>query len=189
MFESLLGDRCRSLVAVHAGDIRERAWSGAPVETLFIDIAKDWSINDHVSREFFPALIPGCSVVIQQDYVHEWTPWLHITMELLGDTFTFIGSLPFASAVFVARRSIGRDELPRDLRRELSSADQVKLFDRSASRFRGGEREVVECARVFLLNELGRHKEAREHLAKIAARASDPRLEAILPAMRRRIAA
>jgi hypothetical protein len=182
-FDRSLGARL-SLVDVHSGDVREQRWTGEPIEILFIDIAKQWSINDHVSREFFPALIPGQSVVIQQDYVHEWTPWLHITMELLGDAFTFVGSVPYCAAIFIPRRSISRDELPTDLRHALSDAEHLELFDRSASRFTDVERDVVECARVYLLSELDRHAEAQELLEGIAAKADDPRLDAIIPAVR-----
>ena len=83
-FEELLGPLLE-YVAVNEGDICRRRWTGEPIEVLFIDICKSWAINDHVTREFFPALIPGHSVVIQQDLVHEWLPYLHITMGLFAD--------------------------------------------------------------------------------------------------------
>jgi predicted O-methyltransferase YrrM len=187
IFDELLGARL-ALVEVHSGDVRGYKWTAEPIEVLFIDIAKGWTINDHISREFFPALIPGRSVLIQQDYIHEWTPWLHITMELLGDAFTFAGTLPYASAIFVPQRSLNVDEIPKDLRRELSTADQLELFDRSAKRFSGAERAVVECSGVFLLSELGRRAEAVERLEHVAVSYEDPRLEAILPAVRGHLA-
>src|SRR5690606_14000300 len=51
-------------IAVYPGDIRERRWTGGPIEILFIDLAKTWDIQRHLLREFFPHLIPGVSVVV-----------------------------------------------------------------------------------------------------------------------------
>jgi hypothetical protein len=187
LFDELLGARL-ALVDVHSGDVRERTWTGEPVEVLFIDLAKRWTINDHISREFFPALIPGRSVVIQQDYIYEWTPWLHITMELLRDAFTLAAVLPYSSALFVPQRSLSQDEIPRDLRRELSEAEQLELFDRSMNRFSGADRAIVECSRVFLLSELGRRVEALEQLEHVTASYQDARLDAILPTIRGHLA-
>ena len=48
---------------------------------LFVDIAKTWALNDVVIEQFFPRLIPGRSVVVQQDYAFAFRPWVAITME------------------------------------------------------------------------------------------------------------
>ncbi len=182
-FKALLGDRLE-LVNVKEGDIRYKDWPYGPIEVLFIDLAKDWSINDHVARLFFPSLIPGQSVVIQQDYVHEWTPWLHITMELLGDAFMYCGSVPYSSGLFVPRRKIRAEELPANLFADVPHDEKLTLFDRSAQRFDGEDRGVVECARAYLLYEIGRPDAARTHLDEVERTYQGARIEAILPAMR-----
>ena len=153
-FRQVLGDRL-DRVEVHDGDIRRERWGGDPISILFIDVAKSWEINDHVNREFFPCLVPGESVVIQQDYVHEWCPWLHITMELLGDAFEFAGSLPYATAVFVPTRAISRDEIPANLREELDDETKLELFDRAARRFAGEDLGIIQLARAALLADMG----------------------------------
>jgi hypothetical protein len=182
-FDAHLGDRA-DLVAVAEGDICDARWSAGPIEILFIDLAKGWSINDHVSRMFFPSLVPGQSVVIQQDYCHEWTPWLPITMELLSDAFLYCGSVPFSSALFVPRRPIALSELPESLFDDLSHDDKLKLYDRALERFAGEDRGVLECGRAYLLSLLGRRSAAERHLATIAASFGGPRIEQILPQMR-----
>jgi hypothetical protein len=183
-FDALLGYRT-GLVNVREGDVREEEWTAGPIEILFIDLAKDWSINDHVVRTFFPSLIPYQSVVIQQDYLHEWTPWLHIIMELLGDAFTYCGSLPFASAIFVPRRRIRAEELPDNLFADISHDEKLTLFDRSARRFAGEDRGVVECARAYLLHMIGRTAAARAHLDEVEKNCQGARIDSILPDMRR----
>jgi hypothetical protein len=187
-FNALIGDR-QDLVAVAEGDIRKATWSAGPIEVLFIDLAKAWSINDHVSRMFFPSLIPGQSVVIQQDYCHEWTPWLLITMELLSDAFVYCESVPFASAIFVPRRPIALTEIPKSLFKDLSHDDKLNLYDRATERFAGEDRAVLECGRAYLLSMIGRRSAAETHLETIAASFGGPRIEQILPQMRQVVSA
>lgn len=153
-FQQLMGDRL-DRVHVHAGDIREEAWPGEPVSILFFDIAKTWSVNDHVNREFFPSLVPYESVLIQQDFVHEWLPWIHIGMELLEDAFELIGWAPYGSAIFVPTRQITRDEIPSSLRDAVPDDEKLRLLDRAAARFDGAQRGVIELGRAVLLEELG----------------------------------
>jgi hypothetical protein len=81
-YQRHIGESCRSLydfftqsiaqyVTVHWGNICDSPWDGTSIEILFLDIMKAWETSDYVLREFFPALMPGRSIVIQQDYVHE----------------------------------------------------------------------------------------------------------------------
>jgi hypothetical protein len=183
-FETLLGN-CTEIVHVKEGDVRNEEWDFGPIEILFIDLAKDWSINDHIARTFFPSLIPGRSVVIQQDYLHEWTPWLHITMELLGDAFEYCGSVPFSSVVFVPRRKIRVEELPKNLFTDIPNDQKLALFDCSARRFAGEDRGVVECSRAYLLHLIGQTAAARAHLDDVERDYQGARIELILPVMRR----
>jgi hypothetical protein len=182
-FESVVG-RHLDRVTVHRGDICGERWDGSPVELLFIDVAKDWAINDHVSREFFPALVPHHSVVVQQDFVHEWTPWLHITMALLEDAFTYVASVPYGSSVFVANRAIHAAEIPCDMKREIPDDVKLDLFDRSAARFEGEDRGLVECSRAYLLVLLDRLQDAVEHVDLIERSYPYPRVEVAVGAMR-----
>jgi hypothetical protein len=162
-FRELMGDRLER-VHVHAGDIRREAWPGEAVSILFVDLAKTWSINDHVNREFFPSLLPGRSVVVQQDYVNEWLPWIHIGMELLADAFEYIDWAPHGSAIFVPTRPIAREEIPPSLRDDVPDAEKLELFERAAARFEHMERGVIELARGVLLAELGDPAGALEHV-------------------------
>ena len=77
-------------VRLHIGDIRDQI-PDREIEILFLDICKAPAINDHILRAFFPKLIPGVSVVIHQDFVHESLPWIHVSMGLLSDYFDFVG--------------------------------------------------------------------------------------------------
>jgi hypothetical protein len=43
-----------------------------PIEFLFIDAQKSWLLGQSIAQTFFPALVPGNSYVVQQDFV-----WYH----------------------------------------------------------------------------------------------------------------
>ena len=93
----------------HGGDILNHSWTGGPVELLFVDIAKSHLSWDHVAQQFFPALIPGRSLVILQDYLYEQTgPWHHVVMEKLADHFEIVADTHLNSVVFQCT-----SELPR----------------------------------------------------------------------------
>ncbi|MEA2355104.1 MAG: hypothetical protein QOD61_1233 [Solirubrobacteraceae bacterium] len=164
-FEEVVG-RLLDHVDVHEGDICAARWPGGPIDVLFIDVCKSWAINDHVVGEFFPALVPGRSVVIQQDLIHEWLPYLTITMGLFEDAFELIATVPWCSAVYVATRAIRPEDIPPRLD-ALDAARKLELFDRGCAPFSGEYRGVVECARAVLLENVGRRSDAVAHLAAV----------------------
>jgi hypothetical protein len=118
-FRHVFDDNIRDLAAkvvVHDGDIALTEWTEEPIEVLFIDICKSWELADYVMRALFPKLIPGHSLVIQQDYFHNWEPWVALTMELLRDHFEFVSYVPINSAVFRLKTAIDPSALPTRLR-------------------------------------------------------------------------
>jgi len=99
-------DAYRKHLSVAAGDILEMDWDRTPIEILFIDLAKSWSLNRHVVRRFFPYLIPGRSIVLQQDYVHFGEYWIAITMEMFAEYFRHLSYVDAATSVFLLTREI-----------------------------------------------------------------------------------
>ena len=143
------------LVEVHAGDVREHPWSGGPIEILFIDLAKHWEVCDWVTWQFFPHLIPGRSLVVQQDYLyHHWVAWLHVTMEFYADYFEYVCDTDVNSVVFLHTKAIPPDVLRRDTVASLSIEEKAALMDRAASRFAGRKRELMLAAKEHFLEML-----------------------------------
>src|SRR5262249_30033352 len=113
----------------------------------------------------------------------EWTPWLHITMELLGDAVTYAGAVLYGSALFATNRKITIDEIPVRLE-DIPDECKLELFERSAQRFEGEDRGIVECARAYLLFLLGQSQEAIEHIDRIESEYRSPRMEFAVAGMR-----
>jgi hypothetical protein len=183
VFEEVVGEDLLQYVQVHKGDLLDSRWDAtAPIDVLFVDVAKTWALNDHVMREFFPSLVAGRSVVVQQDYVHEWLPWIHIAMELLADHFDLVDDVPGSpSVVFACTRPVRPRDLPSALR-DLPPDRLEELFSSAVRRFDGEDRLILECARAVLLFDLHGRERAIAHLESLVdAAAGGPRIAAIHP--------
>jgi SAM-dependent methyltransferase len=145
-----------NLVEVHAGDVRSHPWTGGPIEILFIDVAKHWTVCDWVTWQFFPQLIPGKSVVIQQDYLyHHWVAWLHVTMEFYSDYFEYVCDTGVNSVVFLNTKRIPEGVLREKTVESLTTAEKIELMDRAAGRFSGEQAELLRSAKQHFLEMLG----------------------------------
>jgi hypothetical protein len=158
-FDELLGDLARE-TAVHEGDITAAGWPGGPIEILFLDVLKDTTVNDVVSRAFMPSLVAGASVLVQQDYVHGFLPWIHITMELLSDVVEHVVDVS-ASRVYAVTGEITAERLatflPLDER--VSRARQQELMEQAVAATSGHTRGSLLLAQANLLRmhgDLGR---------------------------------
>jgi predicted O-methyltransferase YrrM len=147
-------------VMVHEGDVKLMPWPAErEIEILFIDVAKSWDINDFLLAHFFPRLIPGRSVVIQQDYHWPYTPWLSVTMELLKDHVTYLGSMPWATAYYRWDRALQPGELPAKLLD--IGFERLRALAGRAHRFEIGSREwtAQQCNLVSLCLSFGKTDE------------------------------
>ena len=93
-------------VTLHIGDIGDKRWAGGPIEILSVDAAKGAVMADHVAAEFFPALIPGQSILVQQDYLMAVQPWLCAQMVALRDCFLPLVHVPKVGLVFLCRAQV-----------------------------------------------------------------------------------
>ena len=158
------------------GDFMKMRWIGRPIEVLFIDLAKSWALNAKVLREFFPYLIPGRSIVVQQDYVHVGEPWIALTMERLAEYFELLYFVYGGTAVFRLKSAIPQSALDEDMR---SLPDDVirSLFERARSKVTPAIAQVLKCCEAAILIERGQAAEARAILDRIDLAATDSRYQ------------
>jgi hypothetical protein len=139
-------------VEVVEGDVHELEWTGEPIEVAFLDVLKDWEANDRAVAQLFGHLLPGRGIVVQQDFVHEFCPWIAVTMGRLEPYFELVG-VRSSSAVYRCIRP-----LPADAAAEpgssLPAERKLQLFERGIAPLRGRSRGIVECARAYLLFDL-----------------------------------
>jgi hypothetical protein len=105
-------------VTFHLGDIGTMHWAGGPIEVLSVDAAKGSAMADHIAAEFFPALMPGRSILVQQDYLMSVQPWISAQMVALAGHFVplakvakvcvaFLCVKPVTEAALIAARTDG----------------------------------------------------------------------------------
>jgi hypothetical protein len=151
IFERNLGSYGRFCNVVE-GDIVQRGWVGdGPIEIAFIDILKCWRISQGVVEKFFPHFIPGRTILVQQDFVHEICPWIHITMAYLEPYFELLDAFDFGSAVYLLREPLPDEVLRVNIAEDLSANEKLALMDRAIEPFSGEMRGILECAKASLL--------------------------------------
>lgn len=150
------------------GDILNFNWNKAPVELLFIDAAKNWSLNNHIVQQFFGALISNHSIVLQQDYFYYGCPWIIITMEQFSPWLQFVGSEPGATAYFQSRATLPQILVRTPVNVACNLARQSALLDRAIERHSGNQRLIMELARIFYHSNFGNKGEAAVDVARIS---------------------
>ncbi len=101
----------RGAVRLHRGDIRASGWDRGPIEILFIDAAKTPATTDYIARTFMPHLIPGHSLVVQQDYLHWRQPWVPAQMERMSDCFELVAWCREGTVAFRLTNALTPDAL------------------------------------------------------------------------------
>ncbi len=148
-------------IHLHQGDIREAQWDDTPIALLFVDIAKSAAILDHIAANFYPALIAGQSILIQQEYLYPHTPWVAVHMELWADKFERIAQAEKDSAVFRLMAPISREDTENRHLSALSEADFMALLRRA------GRTHPEIQTQLDLINEFGLWHRTRTIQAKL----------------------
>ncbi len=149
------------------GDLTKMNWGAdRPIEILMVDAAKSWDLNQWVVSRMFPRLIPGRSVVIQQDYMHFAEYWIAITMEHFRDYFEPLDFIYGASGVFLAIRPISPEDAAFDLA-SLGSDHKKALMDQAIARASRTGAQVLKTAKAKLLVDLNELDEAKQLLETV----------------------
>jgi hypothetical protein len=106
-------------------------------------------------------------VLIHQDFVHEWLPWIHVTMGALAPYFEFIGTVTW-SAVWLNTKPIPAAALNANTYEIASLAELNAFFDRAIAPIKQPvQRVFLEQARARMLAEKGAKCEALRLLDRI----------------------
>lgn len=95
------------MLDVRPGDVIEAGYQDdTPIEILGVDLCKALPVTDFVVREFFPRLILGARV-IQQDFIHQYHPHIHLSMMILEDYFDLDYEIQWGGSVsYVLKKTI-----------------------------------------------------------------------------------
>jgi hypothetical protein len=157
----------KNVVRLYQQDLMEYEPATGPVELLFVDAMKSWPLAKKIVTGFFPLLIPGRSIVVQQDFVfHDpIAATSHLLMWRLRDHFEWIHQIPGAgSVVFLCKKRIEADALPA-LTPESFALDEVEqAYDYSRLCVSEEQRGPhIEAAKLLFLLERGEYRAALAH--------------------------
>lgn len=158
----------RPFLDVRVGDFGEHAAPRDRIGLCFIDIAKTCDLNDHVVRTLFPRLIPGRSILIQQDYNDHSCPWVNVTMSRFAGHFEHLADV-LSSRVYLYGSSIPPERLATPLRTEHSPESLLGLMDREIETCGNDvSRFFNQCSKAWLLFEFHGAEAAIAHLHSIS---------------------
>jgi hypothetical protein len=151
------------LVRVRSLDLLKAKAHPRPIEFLFIDAMKSWPLADRIAHNYFPRLIPGRSLVVQQDFADSSpiTATNHMLMWLLRDRLEPVYHVPHSCSVAffcmseVPAASIGKVTSTRFVPDEIAQA-----FDYSAGCVSADMRHVVRLCQIAYLAERGFDEDA-----------------------------
>ena len=118
-------------IEIHEGDLMEQSWGSGKIEILFLDCCKNTTLHDHAVKIWFPRLIPGKSILIQQDFGWWHYSWGNIMMEVFKDHFVVLDDVPYASRVYLCVRAISEEDAARRTYGSLSGDERLRYMEDS----------------------------------------------------------
>jgi len=134
------------------GDMTERDWAAGPIEILAYDAGKNARTTDHIAATFFPALIPGKSLILHQDFLLPNVPWLSAQTALLARHMQPLARVGKDCMVFLWTTPVAATEIAFARVAELSDDDLIKLVCQMADTLSGFAEKSVFMAMIQRIN-------------------------------------
>ena len=106
------------------GAIETKDWKGGPIEILVMDASKSDVVMDRMAETFFPHLIAGQSLVVQQDFYHWRLPWIPAQMRRLQRWFKPVAYCPNDTVVFLHTNPITKASIAK---RRVQDSDDAQV--------------------------------------------------------------
>ncbi len=141
-------------VTFHKGQIEDHIWLDGLIEVLAIDAGKTAKGLDRMAEIFFPALIPGRSVVLQQDFLHWKVPWIPVQMERMANWFRPVAVCPKDTVVYLCTKEVDEAALEAGRVGHLSDEDLLEGINSARQRLRHWDVDarLVAMAEAVTLN-------------------------------------
>ncbi|CAN5276834.1 hypothetical protein BH23VER1_BH23VER1_20000 [soil metagenome] len=169
-------------VEIHEGDICAQPWDGGLIEILFVDVAKTEAVHDHLVQSFFPALAPGRSVVVQQDFLWCSYPWIVATMEHFKDYFEVLDDMPWATRVYLYKKAIPAEVLRGFRIASLPVEERARLLDRALETVPDDYQGMLYLSKAALYDQAGDRALTARMLLDVSSRFPDSMARSKAPA-------
>ena len=127
------------------------------------DVLKLPEINKFVVENYYSRLIPGQSIVIQQDYFYDLLPYVKTYQEYFAEYFTYVGEIG-STGVFLCNKKIPQD-ITIGIEEKLDSDEQIRLASVALQRSIDPTRRfLMALSKVRLIRKLLGAKAAQNYL-------------------------
>jgi hypothetical protein len=176
-------DAYRDYITLQAGDIRKVPAPRGPVAILFLDILWSWDCTNYVGSNFYPQVEPGRSLLVHQDFVYPFYPWVILSMGLLQECFQFAYNVRHSSVVFDVIKTVR----PRDIEdpQNLPLPKALEIYDGFIARLEGWGKGALALGKALYLASLNRVDDARKLVEEVAVKfAEEPLVTQYLDSIR-----
>jgi hypothetical protein len=162
----------RRCIRAYPGDLAKVGWKGGAIEFLLIDAMKSWEAASGVIQKFFPALMPGVSIIMHQDFAHWYTSWIHPIHYRFREYLEPLYDVPSSgSMIFRLIRPLPSDLLKKEWSQVQFSNDDIDAaFEYSLNIVSSKKRPNIAAAKVMYFTHLGQFERAKQEIADARAR-------------------
>lgn len=158
-------------IQIYEGDLTKIGWNGGDIEYLLVDAMKSWDLTNSIIHNFFPALIPGYSLVHHQDFSYFWTTWIHLSMYRLRHYFEPLYHVPPSSVIFKYRQAIPPEVLQSTLSFTSFSKEEIdSAFEYSINLVPKEMQINIAAAKVATYFQMNDIEQARVELKNLKIR-------------------
>ena len=142
------------------------------MEFLFNDASKSLALANGIVRDFYPWLLPGRSLRVEQDFAHFYTPWVHLIHYRYRRFFEPVTHIPYSgSAVFRLAKAIPGEMTAEPVEFGAFSEREVdEAFEDSLRLVSPEMRPNVAAAKVMWFLHGGDPDHARHELRRMEQR-------------------
>jgi len=156
----------RHYVRVQSGDILKAPIPLQPVSILFLDILWSWDTTSFIGHNYYPLLEPGRSLLIHQDFVYPFYPWVILSMGLLRESLVFAYNVQYSSVVFDVKRKLHSRDIHDP--RNIPLPQALQIYDEFIDRVSGWAKGSLALGKAMYLASLNRLSDARTIIDNVA---------------------
>lgn len=151
----------------YSGDVKLHKWTSGAIEVLFIDVCKTLEINSFIFENFFSSLIPGVSIIVQQDFHHIYHPYIHVTLQAIKNHLMLMSSKVGASRVYRYVDHVPEELMKKVINYDFDLLERIELFNNLINESPSAEKPLLHVAFVNELKKSGEEDLMKEEIRKI----------------------
>ena len=160
----------RKFIKIYNCNLKNTKWNqNKKIELLFIDAGESWDIANDIIKIFYPALMPGRSIYVEQNFYYYNTYWIHLLLYRFRSHFKSLFQIPNStSAVFIYKKTIPLNLFKtKYLLSDFSNKEIEAAFNWSMNLNKNSWQADILAAKSMCLLARGKIKESKDLFLQI----------------------